>query len=178
MIQSVKNNSFWTLLLPKALIVFALLSGVARDVAAQDNLSIQPENTQVGAMSLYKFEFTLNETLPVDGAFFFKFPAEFDLLNVSIAASNTIHGGFSVFVKDKKVWVIRKGEGVALQRGKKVDLLLSALKNPDNPGAASISIKIEAAGKKLLQELRTGKHSNASAGSSTISGNVNITLRQ
>lgn len=97
---------------------------------AQQSVLVEPANAVAGKSSIYKMEFALPDSLPPHGAIVVVFPSEFDLSGVNIGASSKIKGGFNTFVVQREVILVRKGNGAPHKSGEKVDVWLSAVKNP------------------------------------------------
>jgi len=98
---------------------------------AQQSVQVTPGNAEIGKASLYKLEFVLPDSLPPTGAIAIVFPVEFDLKQITIGASGTIKGGFSTYVVSNEVLLVRKGRGKPHSAGERVDVWLSAVKNPN-----------------------------------------------
>ncbi len=123
------------------LVLFGLVFGAASNLFAQQAVKVSPANPEAGKSCIYKLEFTLPDSLPPRGAVVVAFPADFDLSGVTIGASSKIKGGFSTFVVGKEVLMIRKGKGEPHKADEKVDVWLSAVKNP-NSGTLTYSTQV------------------------------------
>lgn len=163
-------------ILPALLMILTLFLTV--QLQAQSSITIDPVDANVGATSLYRLEFVLPDSLPATGAISVVFPEQFDLSNVKIAASATIKGGFTTAVVGQEVIVVRKGEGVLHRSGERVDLLLSAVKNPEGiPGSYVLKLSVLPDGSQILTQLRNNAYSRKPDAPS-IEGNVSLSANQ
>lgn len=145
---------------------------------AQNSMTIAPIDASVGATSLYRLEFALPDSLPVRGALSIVFPQQFDLSNVKIAASSTIKGGFTTAVVGQEVIVVRKGEGDLHRPGERVDLLLSAVKNPEGiPGSYVLKLSVHADGSQILEQLKNNAYTRK-PDAPGVEGNVSLSANQ
>ncbi len=119
-------------------------------------ITVKALDPNPAATSLYSFTFNLSDSLPPQGAISILFAEGFDLSNVSIAASSVIKGGLTPYVKGREVIVVRRGEGGALKSGERVDILLSAIKNPAGPGPFTLKVFLHRDGARLVKERNAG----------------------
>ncbi|NIR50779.1 hypothetical protein GWO43_28220 [candidate division KSB1 bacterium] len=137
----------------------AFVLAAAFQLFAQNAVAINPANSETSAASIYTLEFSLPDSLSSNGAISIVFPDGFDLSGVSIAASSRIKGGFSTFVKGQTVLVFRNGEGDVKQTGEKVDLMLSAVKNPElTAGRFNLKLFIHEDSQKLHALVQNGQY--------------------
>lgn len=141
------------------LLLICVFSTATSRSIAQNALTITPLNSSAGATSIYNLDFILPDSLPPQGAISIVFPDEFDLSKVNIAASSIIKGGFSTFVVNQEVIIVRKGEGNLLKSGKRVDIKLSAVTNPKmNASDYTLKLFIHRDGKKILNNIKEEKY--------------------
>lgn len=141
--------------------LFFLIYGLAfslGNLSAQNSITVSLANSNLGATSIYSLEFDLPDSLTSSGALSVLFPKEFDLSNVNIAASSRIKGGLSTIVKEQEVIIIRKGEGGLKLPGERVDLILSAVKNPSAVGTRSLRLFIHKDGKRILRLMKEKRY--------------------
>ncbi len=103
---------------------------------SRDHVDVRPLSSTAGAATLYRFDFTLQDTLRPDGVIEVVFPEGFDLSRVVVAGSQSINGGFRVEVKGQTVVLRRQGRGAARRPGEKVDVMLATVRNPGRADVA------------------------------------------
>ena len=115
---------------------------------SQEQFELTAMFPEANAMSIYKLDFTLADTLKADGQLKITFPEAFDLSKVKMAGSSTINGGFTVKVADSTVLVSRSGIGNVVLPGTPVDVKFANIKNPPDY-MKSYSAKIEILNQKI-----------------------------
>lgn len=139
-----KIKSIWPILM------VLLLHGAA---VSQEQLEVKAMFPEANAITIYKLQFILADTLNTDSHIKIVFPADFDLTKVKMAGSSTINGGFKVTVDDSTVILKRSGLGNVISPGKKVDVKFANVKNPPTPDKLyNIKVEILNGNVKLIEK--------------------------
>lgn len=163
------------------LIVFSLiviLLVITTKIFAQNSIRITPINPSLGSTSIYDIDFILRDSLTAYGAISIVFPKEFDLSNVNIAASSFINGGLSTIVKGQEVIIVRKGEGDLKKLGEKVDIKLSAVRNPNvDAGNYILKLFIHKDGKRIHKQIKDQEY-KLESNNKSIEGSFSLSTNQ
>ncbi len=150
-----KSNTKCKFLLVLMLLIGSLISTSDLAIAVpEDTVEVIAKNPEISKSSVYQINFVVSKPIPPRAIIRVTFPDEYDLLDLMIAGSTTMNGGFILKVDQQVVTMRRSGLGREIPANEKVDIKFAIVKNPKQP-ADDYNIKVEILGedeKSILKE--------------------------